>query len=143
MNLFLEIIVGAIAAGVIIFFTKKKYPLEEFKAYSRYLIIAALVYIVFLFFGSDFRWQMIEVGGLIIYGGIGWFSYEKNLPTLLALGWGLHPVWDWFLHNPIDTPFVPEAYPGLCIGFDLVMALYIFKFVKGQNSSTSVQSKLN
>ena len=133
MDLFFEIIVGVIAAGIGIFFTKKKYPDLEFKLYSRFLIIAAFIYIGFLFFGSDLNWQMIEVGGVVIYGGIAWFSYQKNLPKLLALGWLLHPVWDWFLHNPIDTPFVPAAYPGLCIGFDLVMAVYIFKFVKGRS----------
>lgn len=130
MNLLFEIFVGAVAAAVIIFFTKKKFPHAEFKAYTRYLIIAALIYVIFLFFGSNWKWQVIEIIGVIFFSGTALLSYNNNIPKLLALGWLLHPAWDWLLHNPIDTPFVPAVYPGLCIGFDLVMAIYIFKFVK-------------
>jgi len=135
MNLILEIIIGAVAAAGMIYFTRRIYPFAEFKAYRNYLIIAALAYVFFLFFGSDFRWRMIEIGGVIVYSAIALFSYQKNLPKLLAFGWLLHVAWDLLLHNPIDTPFVPEAYPGLCLGFDVIMAIYIFQKVEKRKSN--------
>ena len=127
MNLLLEIFGGAVAAVGTIFITRKKYPHAEFKLYSLYLFIAALIYVVFLFSGGDFWWQIIEFGGVIIYGMIALVSYQKNLPKLLGLGWLFHGFWDLLLHNAIDTPFVPEAYPGICLGFDVIMAIYIFR----------------
>jgi len=48
----------------------------------------------------------------------------------LALGWALHICWDVFLHSQNSTPYVPEGYPGLCMGFDIVIAGYILYLIR-------------
>jgi len=39
-------------------------------------------------------------------------------------GWALHPLWDAGLHDH-STQFVPHWYIGACIGFDLLVAVYL------------------
>ena len=127
------IIIGAIAAVLFIFFCKKKYPPNiEMKVYANGLFIAALIYVLFLFNGSSTQWIFVEIGGVILFGTIAYFSIKRKLPALLALGWLLHIGWDTLLHNSVATSFVPNLYEELCIGFDLVMAGYIFFVLKSK-----------
>lgn len=127
MNQIIAIIIGAIAAIILIFFCKKIYsPFDELKAYASGLFIAALIYVLFLINGSTIQWVFVEIGGVILFGAIAYFSIKRKWPTLLALGWLLHVGWDTLLHNSVATSFVPNHYEELCIGFDLVMAAYIY-----------------
>jgi len=133
MSQIIAIIVGAIAALILIFFCKKSYaPHGELKAYAGGLFIAALIYVLFLINGSTTQWIFIEIGGVFLFGGIAYFSIKRKSAALLALGWLLHVGWDNLLHNSVATSFVPNHYEELCIGFDLVMAGYIFFFLKNK-----------
>lgn len=133
MNQIIAIIIGVIAAIIFIFCCKKVYsPNIEFRAYASGLFIAALIYVVFLINGSTSQWIFIEIGGVILFGAFAYFSVKRKLPTLLALGWLLHIGWDTLLHNSIETSFVPNHYEELCIGFDLVMAGYIYLVLKSK-----------
>ena len=40
--------------------------------------------------------------------------------VVLAAAWALHGVWDLL---PVMRPWMPEAYPPVCLGFDLVAGL--------------------
>lgn len=40
--------------------------------------------------------------------------------VLLATAWVLHGVWDLM---PVVRPWMPDFYPPLCLGFDLVVGL--------------------
>ena len=44
----------------------------------------------------------------------------------LAIGWAAHVLWDVGWHFGESVAFVPSFYPPVCIGFDLVVAIYIF-----------------
>lgn len=135
MNQIIAIVIGAVAAALIIFFCRKNYsPDKEISFYSSGLIIAALIYVVFLINGSTFEWRLIELGGVLLFGIIAKVSREKKWASLLALGWLLHIGWDTLLHNSPSTSFVPNHYEELCIGFDLVMAGYIFFVLKNRIS---------
>jgi hypothetical protein len=124
MQTFIEIIIGIIFAVAFIFYAKrsKSYRGEKL-SYAIGLGIAAVIYVVFGFFSSSTDWILIELGGLLIYlpfaiSGVrfsGWF---------LSLGWLLHVAWDLVLHNqPLN--FVPDFYPSVCLGFDVLIAGYI------------------
>jgi hypothetical protein len=125
MQTFIEIIIGVILAiGFILFAKRSKTYRGEKVSYAIGLGIAALIYVVFGFFSSSNYWILIELGGLLIYIpfailGVrfsGWF---------LSFGWLLHVVWDLVLHNqPLN--FVPDFYPSVCLGFDVLIAVYIF-----------------
>jgi hypothetical protein len=125
MQTFIEIIIGVIFAIGFIFYAKraKSYRGEKI-SYAIGLGIAAVIYVVFGFFSSSTDWILTEFIGLLIYLpfailGVrfsGWF---------LGFGWLLHIVWDLVLHNQ-PLSFVPDFYPSVCLGFDVLIAGYIF-----------------
>jgi len=99
------------------------YPQKTPLIWQRGLVIAALIYVVFALVGQDFEWMKIEILGVLLYGTLAWFAAKKSV-LFLSLGWGLHVCWDLFLHPNGHPGFVPSWYPGLCLGFDLVIAGY-------------------
>ena len=89
------------------------------------LFIAALIYVVFA--AADWRplWFLVEVAGLAIFGAFAVLA-RRNSSLWLTLGWGLHTLWDILLHGLVEgTEFVPRWYVWFCVGFDLVVALYV------------------
>ncbi len=90
------------------------------------LVGAALVYIGFvLIFDGVHPWFWIELAGVFVYGIFAVLGYRGN-PLWLAVGWGLHPIWDAALHLwASGANHSPEWYVLACISFDVVVALYI------------------
>jgi hypothetical protein len=120
----IEIIIGILLAIGFVFYAKrsKNYRAEKI-SYAIGLGVAAVIYVVFGFFSSSNGWILTEFVGLLIYLpfavlGVrfsGWF---------LCLGWLLHVAWDLALHNR-SLDFVPSFYPAVCLGFDILVAVYI------------------
>ena len=76
-------------------------------------------------------WVPIELLQVIVFGGMalrGWQGSAK----WLALGWALHPIWDFVPHylGP-GRAFTPLAYSISCITFDWVVAAYILIYYRG------------
>jgi hypothetical protein len=98
------------------------------------LFAAAGAYFGFAIVGPVSRtWVLIEllqVVGFSVMGLAGW----KGSAKWLALGWALHPLWDFVLHylGPGRT-FAPVAYAISCITFDWVVAAYIFIYYRRSN----------
>ena len=120
-----EIIVGIVVAIASVFVIAKIYPKKDHAFWRSGLLIAALIYVIFALVGQSWSYLPIEVIGVLIYGAFVWFS-KKYALWWLAVGWALHICWDVFLHSSGNTPFVPSWYPGVCLGFDIVIAAYIF-----------------
>lgn len=90
------------------------------------LFAAAGAYLGFAFNPTTPRiWLLIELLQVIAFGIFGLYGWRGS-PYWLALGWALHPVWDFGLHyvGPGST-FAPLPYTLACISFDWVVALYI------------------
>jgi hypothetical protein len=90
------------------------------------LVIAALFYVGFaLRGGAPGGWLAAELAGTAIFGvaavvGVRWSAW------VLALGWGTHVLWDLLLHRSgAGSAFTPDAYPWMCVGFDLLVAGYV------------------
>ena len=133
MDVLLAVIVGALAAVLLILFCRKNNsPFGELRFFAIALLIASLIYVLFLVNGATPHWRYIELAGVLIYGGIAWISWRWKSASLLALGWVIHVGWDVFLHNSAETSFVPFYYEELCIGCDLVIAAYLFFFLKNR-----------
>lgn len=120
-----EIIVGAVLAIIAVFIVRQIYPNKDHAFWRMGLIIAAVIYVGFLLFAKDAAYLFMELGGVLLYGTFAFLSKRYSLYWLSA-GWILHIAWDVFLHSPSTTPFVPHWYAGACIGFDIIIALYIF-----------------
>ncbi|HET9478173.1 MAG TPA: DUF6010 family protein [Pyrinomonadaceae bacterium] len=90
------------------------------------LFAAAGAYLGFAFNPTTPRiWLLMELLQVIAFGTLGLYGWRGS-PYWLALGWALHPVWDFALHyvGPGNT-FAPLPYTLACISFDWVVALYI------------------
>lgn len=105
---------------VLIAFAVKRYTRQILFAV---LIAAAAVYVGFaLYRGAGNLWLVIELAGVVVYGGVGYRGLSGSLGWLAA-GWALHPIWDIPLHffGP-GASFAPESYTVPCFTFDLVVA---------------------
>ena len=99
---------------------------------GRTLLVTALFAAAGAYFGFAFNpttprvWLLIEFLHVIAYGMLGLYGWRGS-PFWLALGWLLHPLWDFGLHylGPGNS-FAPLSYALLCISFDWVVAAYIF-----------------
>jgi hypothetical protein len=95
------------------------------------LFAAAGAYFGFAIVGPVPRmWVLIELFQVIVFGALGLNGW-KGSPKWLALGWALHPIWDFVLHylGP-GRAFAPLAYAISCITFDWVVAAYILIYYR-------------
>lgn len=76
--------------------------------------------------GTPRIWILIELLQVVAFGTLGLYGWRGS-PYWLALGYALHPVWDFGLHylGPGNS-FAPQPYAIACISFDWVVAAYIF-----------------
>jgi|ERR1044072_5803083 hypothetical protein len=96
------------------------------------LFAAAGAYFGFAIVGSVSRiWVLIELLQVVGFSALGLRGW-KGSPRWLALGWALHPIWDFVLHylGP-GRAFAPLAYSISCITFDWVVAAYIVIYYRG------------
>ena len=90
------------------------------------LFAAAGAYLGFAFAAPISRiWLLIELLQCIAFGVLGLYGWRDSAKWL-ALGWALHPFWDFPLHyiGPGQS-FAPWPYPIACLSFDWVVAAYI------------------
>ncbi|MEZ4859874.1 MAG: DUF6010 family protein [Caldilineaceae bacterium] len=89
------------------------------------LPVAALIYVGFAAMWGDRSWLAIEVVGLLLYS-LFLFLARRYHMVWLAVGWGLHPLWDLVLHwlGPGYT-VAPAWYVLACLSFDLLVAGYL------------------
>ena len=77
-------------------------------------------------------WLLIELLQCIAFGTIGLIGWRGSAKWL-ALGWALHPIWDFGLHAVGPGGFAPWTYAIACISFDWVVAAYILIRYRGAN----------
>ena len=128
--LVIETILGGIAAVGVLSVYKNASDLSLRSFFAGTLTLAALIYVGFALFGlvtgtASANWFLVELIGLAIYFAFAYLGFKKSA-ALLAVGWALHVVWDLAFHSSGTVDFVPTFYPGVCLGFDLTFAAYIF-----------------
>ena len=95
------------------------------------LFAAAGAYFGFAVVGPVSRiWLLIELLQVIAFGVMGLYGW-RGPAMWLALGWALHPFWDFLLHyvGPGQS-FAPWPYVIACISLDWVVAAYIFIYYR-------------
>jgi hypothetical protein len=101
------------------------------------LFAAAGAYFGFAFAEGVSRvWVLIELLQCIAFGTLGLIGW-RGPAKWLALGWLLHPIWDFGLHylGP-GRIFAPLPYAIACISFDWVVAAYILIAYRGASHLT-------
>ena len=127
--LYLEILGGAAVGLAAVLLFRRKSRARQLFLFSVSLIIAAAVYAVFSVVGAangsaSLNWIAAEFAGIPLFAIFAVFG-NRGRPWLVSLGWFLHLFWDFALHGGPGTGFVPDFYPGFCVGFDLVFSAYI------------------
>lgn len=122
MQTVIEIVVGLFLG--IVFILLVRLSGSYARSFAVGLVVTALIYVGLAVFGnSSSAWILIELAGVAIFAVFAWLGLRKT-GWFLAAGWALHPLWDAGLHD-YSTQFVPHWYIGGCIGFDLLVAIYI------------------
>ena len=129
-----HLIIGAVSAFVfIIIIARRSAANWEKRIYAAGLFIAALIYVGFAIIGgASLNWNVIELAGLIVFTLFAVLGLKLSI-WLLAAGWALHGLWDALLHMAQHEHFFPEWYPVICLGFDLIVAVYIAARFKALN----------
>jgi len=91
------------------------------------LFAAAGAYFGFAFNPTTPRvWVLIELLQVLAFGTLGLYGWRGS-PYWLALGYLLHPLWDFGVHHlGPGRSFAPLTYVIGCVSFDWVVAAYIF-----------------
>ena len=77
--------------------------------------------------------ELLQVVGFGVLGLMGW----KGSAKWLALGWALHPLWDFGVHHlGPGRSFAPVSYVFACITFDWVVAAYMLIYYRGASHPT-------
>ncbi len=121
----ISFILGLALAALYLYWLNRLHDLRFKQAASAGLVIAALIYIGFAWFYGDGQWLLVEVLGVLAYGVAVLLALRHSV-LWLAVGWGLHPIWDLWVHwlGP-GAYIVPAWYAIACLSFDLLVAGYI------------------
>lgn len=121
---FLQLVLGAALAAGLVLYGRRFRRRGELKVYAIALIVAALIYVVFVLVGGDLTMLASELLGLVVFGAVAVLGGYRRWPAFLALGWAAHAGWD-ALQLTESATYVPRWYAVGCLGFDLLLAGYI------------------
>jgi hypothetical protein len=124
MQIAIQLLIGVIACGLFIIFARQMKGAQELKLYAVALVMAALIYLGFVAREVTLGWLALELMGVAVFTLLAWLGVKVSA-LLLALGWAIHAGWDVLLHKVLNAAFVPDWYPIICAGFDLLLAGYI------------------
>lgn len=125
--MFIEGAIGGLILSVLAFlFSRFIKDIAGRTLLATVLFAAAGAYFGFAFNDTTPRlWVLIELLQVVAFGTLGLYGWRGS-PYWLALGYALHPIWDFGVHHlGPGREFAPIAYVISCISFDWVVALYI------------------
>ena len=118
----LYLLLGAVLAVVYILLVRTLAPGPS--PFATGLLIAAAIYVVAALFLAPEGWLQFEGSGLLAYF-LPVAASRKFGFAALAVGWLLHPLWDYYVHiTGPGADWMPVWYAWLCVSFDLVVGLY-------------------
>ncbi|MFK8054578.1 MAG: DUF6010 family protein [Saprospiraceae bacterium] len=105
------------------------------------LLVAAAIYVGFAVLWGEDGWVRFEAVGVAIFSLIAFLARRFGI-LWIGAGWLLHIGWDYLFHMVgAGSHLVPEWYPPICIGFDLIVGLYIFWVVLRKRKPKSLLKK--
>ena len=124
MTYTIEIVIGSMLAGLLVAAFRRTRFERALQFWAWVLVVASAIYVGFALLGdAPTRTLLVEVGGLALFVALAILGVRYS-PWVLAGAWFAHIAWDTLLHSH-STAFVPQWYPPTCIGFDLVVGVYI------------------
>ena len=123
-------------AAAFIVYAERHAAGERRRVYGIGLIVAAVIYLVFSVLTQNILWILIETFGALLFTVFVYLAFKYSY-WFLVMGWSIHMVWDGALHAAEVAPYVPQWYPPVCVGFDLVIALFIARLCMSARSGVS------
>ncbi len=80
-------------------------------------------------------WLLIELLQCVAFGTLGLMGWQGSAKWL-ALGWALHPIWDFGVHYVGPGDFAPWPYAIACLSFDWVVTAYVVIRYRGASGLT-------
>lgn len=134
----LQVIAGIFLAAGLLFYIKRFDEKTRLTFSALALFIAAVIYVLFALVSNNPLFIALEIVGLAFFMLMIWLGYKYSF-WFVVLGWLLHVLWDLGLQPGETVPYVPQWYTWLCLGFDLVIALYLaVVLVKSDEIKSSV-----
>ena len=126
MNYLLMTLGGVLLFAILILIGRKFSSRTERLIYTTILLCAGPFFIILTALGDNPALIPTEFMGFAIYGGFALLSLRFS-HYFLALGWFLHPLWDFIVHQfGPENLMVPEWINFVCLGFDISLGIYIF-----------------
>ena len=92
--------------------------------YPTLVIVVAHYYILFAVLGRSTHAVIAECIPAAVFLGFAVAAFHRSL-WLAVVGLAGHGVFDFFHHLVIQDPGVPVYWPGFCLSFDIVAALFL------------------
>jgi len=120
----MEYMIGVVLAmGVCVFATLTGFDRERV-FYPTALIVIATYYVLFAVMGSSTPALTIESLVAGVFAIVSVAGFKKNLWLVVAALAG-HGVFDFFHRLLIQNPGVPLWWPGFCLSFDVLAAIFL------------------
>ncbi|WP_455206394.1 hypothetical protein [Kaarinaea lacus] len=135
----LQVLIGVVLAVSLLYAIKQLNQNYKLAISVLGLLIAVALYVLLAVLTGNPVFIAIEVVGLMLFLFLIWLGYYYSL-WFIAVGWLLHVLWDVGLQPAQTAPYIPQWYTWLCVGFDIVMAIYVGTIVfKVQQNSNNRQ----
>lgn len=119
------LIAGAVLGGAALVVPALLQPDAAFNFLAVLVAMIAGVYLGFALTDGRIRAALTEEVGIVIFAILATVALGTREPLWLAGGLFGHAVWDAIHHRRgLDTA-MPRWYVPLCIGFDVVVAVYV------------------
>jgi hypothetical protein len=130
----MEYVIGFFAAvGIGLFGTAVGYDKDR-SFYPVVLTVIAGLYLLFAAIAGSPRILIAESIPALAFVAMAVIGYRSSTWFVVA-GLALHGVFDFFHHSVIANPGVPVWWPGWCLAYDVVAAMYLAVLIQVRKRS--------
>lgn len=120
------LIAGAVMGGLTLVIPSLLSDEAAFGFLAILLGMIGAVYLGFVLIDGRMREFQIEYVGLALFTALATVALAAEEALVLAVGYLGHAVWDAIHHPRAVHTVVPWWYVPLCLGYDVVVAVYVF-----------------
>lgn len=133
----MEYVIGIAAATAVGLFATVVGFDKERCFYPVVLIVIAALYLLFAAMANSTASLLAETIPALVFVTLAVLGFRKKAPWLVVAGLALHGVFDFFHHAVIENPGVPTWWPGWCLSYDVVAAVYMGALILVRKSSNA------
>lgn len=136
----MEYVIGIAAATAVGLFATVVGFDKERCFYPVVLIVIAALYLLFAAMANSTASLLAETIPALVFVTLAVLGFRKKAPWLVVAGLALHGVFDFFHHAVIENPGVPTWWPGWCLSYDVVAAVYMGALILVRKSSNAAST---